>query len=87
MTVTRSMRNNYVTMSTIVAKAAATPRRQPKKKKYSQAVRRTISLPPDLNQEAESLARKYRFSTFSDYVQGHMRNDMGIVLPTLQITE
>lgn len=44
------------------------------------AVRRNISLPPELDRLAEAVTRKYCFASFSDYIQARLRKDAGIEL-------
>lgn len=63
-------------MNTMVVKGLMKPMKRPSQK----CVRRNVSLPPKLDQEADSLARKYAFATFSDYVQARMRKDLGLDL-------
>jgi len=50
------------------------------KRMSQRAVRRNISLPPQLDMMAETLAQKFAFASFSDYVQARMRKDAGIEL-------
>lgn len=56
------------------------PAASPRKKDYERAVRRNISLSPILDRLADDTARKFGFSTFSDYVQGRLRKDAGLEL-------
>lgn len=56
------------------------PKTRSRKRQSSTAVRRNISLPPQLDLVADSVAQKYAFPSFSDYVQGCLRRDMGIEL-------
>jgi Arc/MetJ-type ribon-helix-helix transcriptional regulator len=50
------------------------------KRPSERCVRRNVSLPPKLDVEADALARKFAFATFSDYVQARMRKDLGLEL-------
>jgi Arc/MetJ-type ribon-helix-helix transcriptional regulator len=54
---------------------------RPRKRGSQHAVRRNISLPPELDRIAEAVASKYAFGSFSDYIQARMRKDWGIDLP------
>lgn len=69
------MCSNYTRMAVAAVRAVRRLKRVSER-----AVRRNISLPPDLDRIAETLARKYCFASFSDYVQGRMRKDAGIEL-------
>lgn len=51
------------------------------KRSSQKAVRRNISLPPQLDRLAEAVANKFGFGTFSDYVQARLRKDAGMELP------
>lgn len=52
-----------------------------KTKRASQrAVRRNISMPPQLDQIADAIAAKFAFASFSDYVQARLRKDAGLDL-------
>ncbi len=50
------------------------------KRQSQKAVRRNISLPPQLDAMADSIATKFAFGNFSDYVQARLRKDAGIEL-------
>jgi len=52
-------------------------RANPRKRISQKATRRNISLPPALDAVAETVALKYGFATFSDYVQARIRKDHG----------
>jgi len=60
----------------------AKPRARGGKRDSERAVRRNISLPPELDRLADSIASKYAFPSFSDYVQARLRKDAGLELPT-----
>jgi hypothetical protein len=48
---------------------------------YQQSVRINISLPPTLDARKGEVCAKFSFSTFSDWVQAHLRKDLGIEIP------
>lgn len=50
------------------------------KRSSMRAVRRNISLPPQLDQIADQVAARFAFGSFSDYVQARIRKDAGIEL-------
>lgn len=56
------------------------PHQKARKRGSEKAVRRNISLPPELDRMADQIAAKYAYSSFSDYVQARLRKDAGIEL-------
>jgi hypothetical protein len=51
-----------------------------RKRASQRSVRRNISLPPQLDSQAELLAQRFAFPSFSDYIQARMRKDLGLDL-------
>lgn len=53
-----------------------------RKPTYKKVVRVNITLPPKLHEASESVFTKFGFSGLSDYVQGRLRKDAGLELPS-----
>lgn len=49
-----------------------------KKPDKERAVRRNISLPPELDRIADGVAKKFAYPNFSDYVQAMLRRHGGL---------
>ena len=58
----------------------AVGRKGMRKAGYQQSIRINISLPPALDQRKQELCQKFAMASFSDWVQAHMRKDLGIEL-------
>ena len=54
-----------------------------RKRDSEKVVKRNVCLPPDLDRLVGAILAKYGFNAFSEYVQAHVRNDAGLVLPHL----
>lgn len=49
------------------------------KKQYERAVKKSVSMPEMLFDQANGKRRACQISTFSDYIQGLIRRDLGLV--------